>query len=464
LAHDVLRRHYGFERFRPAQEPVVRSVLAGRDVLAVLPTGAGKSVCFQVPAQAVDGLTLVVSPLVSLMQDQVAAARSRGLAAAALYASLDAEERRAALDAVAGGHVRLLYASPERAESLSGWLAERRVPIARLAIDEAHCIAEWGHDFRPSYRALAAVRRRLGAPPAVALTGSATPAVRAEIVSALGLGATRPLDTHVGSFDRANLHFAVRRVGDERERREALRSLLHAARGASAIIYVPTRNLSEAVTRFLRWSGCPARPYHAGLGAAERRIALERFLEEEAGVVVATSAFGMGIDKAGVRLVAHWTMPPTPEAYYQEAGRAGRDGRPARCILLAGRDDAELHRRQLDVTFPSPRLLQRLWRGELDPARVPENVRASAERLRRELRPERGAVDWRPVRLRRRAAEARIRAMERYAGRRACRRAGLVGYFGERLTACAGCDRCDASRGRWWGVFDSLRRRTAAGP
>ena len=439
-ARHLLRQHFGYADFRPAQAPVVKSILAGIDTLAVLPTGAGKSVCFQIPAVALGGLTVVVSPLISLMQDQIAAAEARGIPAACLTSGLEAEEQAAVRRRLLEGSLRLLYLSPERLERFAPELREAGIRPALLAVDEAHCIAEWGHDFRPSYRGLLAARYRLGRPPAVALTGSATPAVRREITRALGFPSERFAE-HLGSFDRRNLWFGVVRVGHERDRLQVLRRLL-SGDDHMAIVYAPTRAVTESVARALVAAGHRAAPYHAGLDRARRAAILDAFLSDRIDVVVATCAFGMGIDKPTVRLVVHWTLPPTPESYYQEAGRAGRDGELARCVLLWHRRDSELHRRLLDVTFPPRQLLERIWRDPAHVTGVPANVLDSAARLARELRPELGAVDWEPIRARRRRAEARLRAMERYARAGRCRRRALVGYFGEHLTECSGCDRC----------------------
>jgi ATP-dependent DNA helicase RecQ len=439
-ARRLLQRHFGYPDFRPAQAPVVRSILSGVDTLAVLPTGAGKSVCFQVPAAALGGLTVVVSPLISLMQDQVAAAVGRGIPAACLTSGLTADEQESVRRRVLDGGLRLLYLSPERLERVAPELRADGIRPVLLAIDEAHCIAEWGHDFRPSYRGLLAARYRLGRPPTVALTGSATPAVREEITRALGFPTGR-FAAHVGSFDRQNLWFGVVRVVDDRDRLRALRRLI-SGDDRMAIVYAPTRAVTESVARALVAAGHRAAPYHAGLDRARRAAILDAFLSDRIDVVVATCAFGMGIDKPTVRLVVHWTLPATPESYYQEAGRAGRDGELARCVLLWDPRDAELHRRLLEVTFPPQRLLERIWREPTATAGISANVLESAERLARELRPERGAVDWEPVRRRRRRAEDRLRAMEQYAREDRCRRRALVGYFGERLAECAGCDRC----------------------
>ncbi|HUL70376.1 MAG TPA: ATP-dependent DNA helicase RecQ [Gemmatimonadales bacterium] len=437
-ARSLLRHHFGYPDFRPGQRRVVQSVLAGRDILAVLPTGAGKSVCFQIPALVLGQLTIVVSPLISLMQDQVQALRSRGVAAELLNSTLDKPEQNRVLDALRQREVPLLYVSPERLSSLTPFLREIEARPARLVVDEAHCVDEWGHDFRPSYRRLGWLRQGMGMPPAVALTGSATPETREVIQRSLRL---RKPDLLVGSFDRPNLWFGVAQVSDQRDR---VRRLLETLRGGDriAIVYAPTRNLTESLVRMLRQHGFLADPYHAGLTRRERAQVLDRFLSDEIEVVVATSAFGMGIDKPNVRVVVHWMLPPSPEAYYQEAGRAGRDGDFARCLLLYGRGDATLHRRQLDVTFPPRRLLERVWQHPGERERVPQNVLASVDRLSRELRPERGYVDWRPVETRRRRATARIDATESYATGAGCRRAALLGYFGETVASCSGCDHC----------------------
>jgi ATP-dependent DNA helicase RecQ len=438
-ARCLLLHHFGYPDFRRAQIPVLQSIFEGRDTLAVLPTGGGKSICFQIPAMVLPGLSIVVSPLISLMQDQVEAARARGLPAACLNSTLGRAEQDIVHEAIGNGSLKMLYVSPERLERLSQQLGGRGIRPGLLVVDEAHCIAEWGHDFRPSYRRLARARYRLGQPQAVALTGSATPAVREEIARALRFRCGYA--SHLGSFDRRNLWFGAIEVADEKERLDSLLTLLRGD-DAMSIVYTPTRGSTEAVARALFKAGHRAAPYHAGLAKGTRAGTLDDFLRDRVDVIVATCAFGMGIDKPSVRLVVHWTPPPTPEAYYQEAGRAGRDGEFARCVLLWRRADTDLHRRQLDVTFPRRRLLERIWHERDGQVGVPRNVLESAERLRRELHPERGPVDWRPVRQRRSLAEARIQAVEDYARVRGCRRARLVEYFGERLRHCSGCDRC----------------------
>jgi ATP-dependent DNA helicase RecQ len=439
LARNLLRASFGHADFRPLQARIIHHVLCGRDVLAVLPTGGGKSLCFQIPALASDRLTVVVSPLIALMQDQVGALVTRGVAAAALNSTHDAVTQAAIVADAAAGLLKLVYVSPERLPRFADELLARDGAVSRLAVDEAHCIVEWGHDFRPSFRALRQVRQVLGNPPCIALTGTATPTVRRDIQGSLGF---RPDAREiVGSFDRPNLRFDVVSVSGREDRLARLTTLVRATRGA-CIVYAPTRGLVEGLTRIMVEWGIAAAPYHAGMTAPERSGVLQRFLDDDVRVVVATCAFGMGIDKAAVRLVAHWTMPATPESYYQEAGRAGRDGGPARCVLFHHPSDAVLPRKQLAATFPSERLLERLWRDPSLRTRQPASVVAAADRLAAELRPDRGVVEWRGVRRRRREATRRIEAMVAYARASGCRRRNLLAWFGERMERCGGCDRC----------------------
>lgn len=402
-AREELRTRFGHPDFRPGQYRAVRAALAGRSALVVLPTGAGKSLCYQVPALVLDGLTVVVSPLISLMQDQVLAARSRGVWAAALTSAMSPAEQGQVLRDVAGGGLRLLFVAPERLATGALIGALRATRLALLAVDEAHCISEWGPDFRPSYRRLGLVRLALGHPPTLALTATATRAVRDDIVASLRLGA---IERIVGAFDRPNLVFGAARVRDDDERRRRLIGLLRPYRGP-ALVYVPTRLAAERWTRALGNVGVPASPYHAGLEHSVRRGVQNDFLTERVDCVVATSAFGLGIDKANVRTVIHLGLSTSLEAYYQEAGRAGRDGKRARCEVLWTKADLKLER----TIVRDPR--------RLDP-------------------------------------------LLRYLTAFGCRRRLLLSHFGERMRACGGCDRCERRR-RWWPA-QSKGRIAAASP
>lgn len=398
----VVQELWGYSSLRGLQRKVVLAVLRGRDCLAILPTGAGKSLCYQVPALLLPGLAVVVSPLISLMQDQVAALRARGVPAAYLSSTQSPKVRRTVWRGAIKGAVRLLYVAPERLHQLPRLAAHCKISL--LAVDEAHCISEWGHDFRPSYRAVGRYRRMLGNPRTLAVTGTATPDTREDIIQVLGL--ERPV-VAVASFDRPNLYFGVRQMRDERCRFGALLALLRKIEG-SAIVYLPTRNRTDAVAKLLRQRGFDAAPYHAGLPGSARRQLLARFRQSEIQIMVATSAFGMGIDKPDVRLVAHLGIPARPETYYQEAGRAGRDGAPARCELIWAPYDLKL-----------ARLVGRRTRSGIA---APGN-RIAETSVRR-------AMD----------------TMREYVTARCCRRKLLLQYLGEKITRCAGCDHCTPTR------------------
>jgi ATP-dependent DNA helicase RecQ len=385
-AEEVLERYWGYAAFRGGQEKAIRSVLDRQDTLVVMPTGGGKSLCYQVPALLFEGITMVVSPLISLMKDQVDRLREVGVPALLVNSSLAPSDLAEYLREVDAGRVKLLYVAPERfdnaafLERAAGW------NISLLAVDEAHCVSQWGHDFRPAYLRVGGVRPLLGNPPIVALTATATPEVRKDIEKQLSLRAPR---SFVTGFDRRNLLWRVWRVKNDSEKDRRLLKLIARPEG-SAIVYASTRKNVDALTALLRGMGVPAVGYHAGLPDAERKALQEAFMTGEARVVVATNAFGMGIDKADVRLVVHYDMPGSLEAYYQEGGRAGRDGADAECVLLHAYKDRFTHEFFLDGTHPPRKLIESTFRELRGLADEGGSVRISVQDLARTVAPGKG--------------------------------------------------------------------------
>jgi ATP-dependent DNA helicase RecQ len=390
---DALKHYFGFETFRPLQREIVEALLAGQDVLALLPTGGGKSLCYQLPAVVVEGLTLVVSPLIALMKDQVDAMNASGVPATFLNSSLDAEEARERIAALDRGAYRLLYVAPERVV-LPGFLASLdRWKVKLIAVDEAHCVSEWGHDFRPEYRQIAALTERYPNVPLIALTATATERVRSDIERFLTMRSPRRF---VGSFNRPNLRY---HVFDKQDGLKQLLAWCGDRSAESGIVYAASRRATEELATRLTSAGISALPYHAGLTPGQRERNQELFVRDEIRVMCATVAFGMGIDKPNVRYVVHYDLPKNLEAYYQETGRAGRDGLPSECALLFTGGDAAKQRHFV--------------------RQIPdERERAQAERLLRQI------LD--------------------FAATTTCRRHHLLEYFGETGSPdhCGNCDNC----------------------
>lgn len=393
----LLKQYFGFTSFRPLQEEIIRDSLAGKDVFALLPTGGGKSLCFQLPALARAGLTVVVSPLIALMKDQVDALQASGIAATFLNSSLAAGEGRERLRGLHNGEFRLLYVAPERL-MLSGFLADlQRWNVQLIAIDEAHCISEWGHDFRPEYRQISQLRKHFPKVPFMALTATATGRVREDIVNHLQL---REPKCYVASFNRPNLTY---RVVPKNKSYDQLVEFLRGRRKESGIVYCLSRKGAESVAEKLSRDGIKAKPYHAGLTPKERSEHQELFLRDDVRVICATIAFGMGINKPNVRFVVHYDLPKNIEGYYQETGRAGRDGLPSECVLLFSAGDAVKQ-----TTF----------------------------------------IDEKPNPQEREIARKQLQQMVHYAEGANCRRVELLAYFGEEFSAdnCGACDNCLSPR------------------
>jgi ATP-dependent DNA helicase RecQ len=391
-AQSELQTVFGFVEFRPGQAEIVSAILDGRDVLAVMPTGSGKSLCYQLPALVRDGLTVVVSPLIALMRNQVAQLNANGIAAASLNSANDAADNRAIIDKIARRELRLVYVAPERLLKSETLALFKRANVALLAVDEAHCISQWGHDFRPEYAALGTVQAELGGVQTAAFTATADAATRTDILDKLFV---RPPALFVHGFDRPNLRLAMcAKAGG----RKQIASFIDGRRGQSGIVYCASRRKTEELADFLRASGIHALPYHAGMESAARARNQDAFLQEDGAVVVATVAFGMGIDKPDVRFVLHADMPATIESYYQEIGRAGRDGLPADTLTLYGMGDIRLRRLQID-----------------DSDATDEQKRVERQRLQ---------------------------ALVSLCESPRCRRQTLLAYFGEMAEPCGNCDFC----------------------
>lgn len=349
---------FGLSEFRPGQRDVIETVLAGKDCLCIMPTGGGKSLCYQLPAILLDGVTLVVSPLIALMKDQVDSLHANGLAATCINSSLTASEQRDRLSDMAEGKFDLVYIAPERLRNPRFMEALRGTKVELLAIDEAHCISEWGHDFRPDYARLGVFRERLGSPPTIALTATATPDVRMDIAKQIQL---RDPKVFITGFARSNLRFEVFEASNARDKNNTLLDILGETRGAG-IVYASTRKKCEEVLEFLQSeTKRKVGVYHAGLVPEQRRQVQERFMSGEVDTIVATNAFGMGIDKAELRFVVHYNMPGTLEAYYQEAGRAGRDGKNSRCAMLFSFSDRYVQEFFIDMRYPTRETVRQVW-------------------------------------------------------------------------------------------------------
>jgi ATP-dependent DNA helicase RecQ len=494
---------FGFDELRPGQAEIIAEILDGQPVVAVMPTGAGKSLCYQLPAIVLGergGVTLVVSPLIALMKDQVDVLTARGVSAVALTSAQSPEQQRDTLEGLRAGMFTLVYIAPERLRSPRFVDALRAMGdrLALVAIDEAHCISEWGHDFRPDYRRIGELVRALRPPRVAAFTATATPEVRADIAEQLAMTSPR---IHVRGFDRPNLSYTVERVRGIEDKSSRLIELARKRDGGVALVYAATRKNAEKYGEVLQRAGMRARVYHAGLDDRSRDDAQDVFMAGKLDAIVATNAFGMGIDKGDIRVVVHADIPRSPEAYYQECGRGGRDGRATRCTLLFGAGDVRLQEFLIDASYPGTEVLRGLWKllkeqpelGTADGAderlgkHLPGTPHASAVGTALRLlerhglavqdggswiatRPEPGtypALDVESLTRRAEVERGKLKAMVDYAWTARCRRQVILAYFGDEewrdpTRRCGACDVCDAAA-HGGGVLDDGTRDAIRG-
>lgn len=481
-----LRDLFGFEDFRHGQRDIAESVVVGHSTLAVMPTGSGKSLCYQLPACVLEGVTLVISPLIALMKDQVDAAQARGIPAAGINSSMSWPEQQARLRDMVEGRLKLVYVAPERFRNASFLEAVERSHIALLAVDEAHCISQWGHDFRPDYLEIGEFRKKIGSPVTVALTATATPEVQADILKQLDIRDARVI---VSGFERPNLFFEVRHATSEEEKFVHIEHVLAHFVGESVVVYCATRKQVELVRAKLESAGHLVGTYHGGLSDARRHEVQESFMAGDVPVLVATNAFGMGVDKSDVRAIVHFNIPGSLEAYYQEAGRAGRDGQPAHCVLLFNTNDRSVHEFFIDLSYPTVDIVMAVWTElrryglgthavgtemvaqYLSRSSKQSNISAGAVEAAYRLLKSAGhidfgvrdgfpwtsvldlsrtrdlRIDWDQVALRRDIVQRQLNDVVRYSCVGGCRQLVLLRHFKSRSSFGSRCGHCDQCAG-----------------